>query len=488
MRLAGFQLMRLNLYKQSAELLSTSAKGQSDAAAITRQAEIFHDLSHEPPAKLPESDPRAPVQLMFTSMMQGTLAKTVPQFMARHAFATETEWTKNLEHNDIDIARASAKQAQLPVSVMRDVILGNAKLTSEGDEAHGYHVSMQSLGSANQSLFISRDEGKLKIVADATDSAEVGNYALYLAANNRETEARSLLDWKRDLVHRGGGDDPLEGDLFARFWTVGGEPAANSIPIAALALTLQKPNSKAPLDAALAAYAKTPDDMDLTLLLASAYANREDQPNAKLYLDKLVAKYPTSITAVTMLGQVYNHTRDFAAWRAMLDTRLAKRPTDHDLLVQSATEAQAEPDFARARTILQKIIESGKPTANDYNNLAWQGLFDNHLDAKSIEAAQQAVSIGKNSFSVVHTLALLYGAEGKTAEARQLLLQAMDTGFLAEPNPAVWLGFGTIYEQFGDAPAAIAAYKKVIRPETPLINPTDSYAYAQSRLKALGSQ
>ena len=488
MRLAGFQLMRLNLYKQSAELLSASAKGQADAAAITRQAEIFHDLSHEPPAKLPESDPRAPVQLMFTSLMQGNLANAVPQFMARHAFASDAEWKKNLEHNDMDIARASAKQAQLPVSVMRDVILGNAKLASDGDEVHGYHVSIQALGSANQSLFVSRDEGKLKIVADGTDSAEVGNYALYLAANNRETEARSLLDWKRDLVHRGGGDDPLEGDLFARFWTVGGEPAANSIPIAALALTLKKPNSKAPLDAALAAYAKTPDDMDLTLLLASACANREDQPNAKLYLDKLLAKYPTSITAIRMLGNVYDHTRNFAVWRAMLDTRLAKRPTDHDLLELSATEAQAEPDFPRARMILQKIIDAGKPTANDYNNLAWQGLFDDHVDGKSIEVAQQAVSIGKNAFNEVHTLALLYGAQGKTAEARQLLLQAMDASFLPEPNPAVWLGFGTIYEQFGDAPAAIAAYKKVIRPETSLVNPTDSYAYAQTRLKALGAK
>jgi tetratricopeptide (TPR) repeat protein len=488
MRLAGIQLMRLNLYAQSAEMLSASIQGQQDAAQIARQAEIFRNLSHTPPATLPATDPRGPVQMMLTSMMNGTLAKAVPAFMTPHAFATDAEWKKNLEHNDVDIIGAIAKQAQLPVSVMRDVVMGNAKLTSEGDDQHGYRVTMQSLGTGNQNFFVSRDDGRFKIVAEGTDSAEVGNYALYLVANKREMEARSLLDWKRDLVHRGGGDDPLEGNLFARFWTSGSDPAANSIPIAALALTVQKPNSQTAMEPALAAYDKTPDDVDLTLLLASAYSNHRDAAKAKIYLDKLLAKYPNSMTAITMMGHVYEQTGDFAGWRAMLDSRLAKRASDHDLLVQSAYEAQAESDFGRARATLQKIVDGGKATASDYNLLAWLGLFDNHADAKSVEAAQQANSMTKNaSFAELHTLACLYAAQGKTTEARELLLQAMASGYESEPNSEVWFGFGFIYEQFGANEAAIAAYRKVTKPDATPISPTATYTLAQIRLKALNA-
>ena len=82
----------------------------------------------------------------------------------------------------------------------------------------------------------------------------------------------------------------------------------------------------------------------------------------------------------------------------------------------------------------------------EYNDLAWLGLFDDHVDAKSIEAAQQANSLTKSSsFDVIHTLACLYAAQGKTTEARQLLLVGMAAANLAEPNSAVWFGFGSIY-------------------------------------------
>jgi tetratricopeptide (TPR) repeat protein len=343
---------------------------------------------------------------------------------------------------------------------------------------------MQMMGAANQNLFVSRDEGKFKIVGDGNDSAELGNYALYLVANHRQTEARAMLDWKRDLVHRGGGDDPLEGNLFARFWTSGSE--SNSIPLAALALTLQKPDSKTPLAPAVTAYAASPGDVDLTLLLACAYANRHDAANTQLYLDKLLAKYPDSITAITMQGTLYDQTRDYTAWRALLDRRLAKRPADHDLLSQAAYEAQSEHDFARARATLQKLIDSGKATDNDFNSIAWLGLFDDHADAKSIEAGQQAVTLSKSgSFADLHTLACLYAAAGKTTEARELLLKAMAVSYVSEPNSEVWFGFGSIYEQFGADDAAIAAYRKVDKPDSTFIGATATWNLAQAHLRSL---
>ena len=493
MRLAGFQLLNLNLYPQAADLLSASIQGQSDAAQIARQAEIFRSLSHTAPAKL--TDARGAVQLMITSMMSdkpgATLVDVIPSILDRHAFASDAEWKKNLEHNENDLLETSARQSQLPPSVMRDLVLSNVKIAADGDDVRGFRVTLQSLGAERQNLFVTHDQGKYQIVASSTDSAEVGNYAAYLLAAHRDAEARNLLDWKRDSVHRGGGDDPLEGDLFARFWTSGDEPTPQTYQFAILALLLQKPWTQAPtadsaLAAARAAYEKSPGDIDLALLLASASARRLDTAAETPYLNTLLAKYPNSNTALTMMGDALNRSHDYSAWRALLESHLAKRPADHDLLVLSAREAEAESDFPRARLEMQKVVDAAKPTANDYNSLAWLSLFDDHVDAASIDAAQHANSLSHNaSFGDIHTLACLYAAQGKTAEARELLLKAMATTYQFEPNPEIWFGFGLIYEQYGLDDPAIAAFKKVPPPDMLPAPPTATYTRAQQHLKRL---
>ena len=492
LRLAGQQLVRLNLYSQAAELLTAGMQGQVNAADMSRQIDVFRNLHHGVPVPFPQSDPRAPVQLMMTSMMTGTMSQAMPTFLTRNAFATETEWKHNLEHNDSSgFVNAIAKQSQLPVSVMRDLIWGNLKYTCEGDDKRGYRISLQSIGAEAQQLFVSREDDHYKIVASGADTAEVGNYAMYLLKNNREAEAVNLLDWKRGLVHRGGGDDALGGDLFARFWTEGSssglESTAQAIQIAAIALTIQKPSSQIPLESAIARYQKTPaaTRSDLTLLLASASLNHQNADAAKPYVSELLQQYPDSITAISLAGQAYAQLKDFPSWSALVDSRLAKRPSDRELLGQSAFEAESQADFARARKALRLVLDSGKATSNDYNNYAWLALFDNHLDSDSIQAGQQANVLSKNaSFADLHTLACLYAAQGKTTEARQLLLDAMTAGHEADPNSAVWFGFGSIYEQFGENDAAIAAYRKVTPPEGP-INPIDTYNLAQTRLKGL---
>jgi Tfp pilus assembly protein PilF len=91
-----------------------------------------------------------------------------------------------------------------------------------------------------------------------------------------------------------------------------------------------------------------------------------------------------------------------------------------------------------------------------------------------------------SSFADLHTLACLYAAQGKTTEARQLLLDSMAAGNQAEPNASVWFGFGSIYEQLGENDAAIAAYHRVTAPDG-AINPIDTYNPAQASLKRLHS-
>ena len=148
--------------------------------------------------------------------------------------------------------------------------------------------------------------------------------------------------------------------------------------------------------------------------------------------------------------------------------------------------AEAEGDFPLARAAEQSVIDKGKATSEDYNRLAWTGLFDGKVDADVVKAGQQANMLSNNAeFDELHTLACLYAFQGKTSEARELLLKAMAADNLSEPNSAIWFAFGSIYEQYGINDAAIEAYRKVEKPDGP-IGPTDTYILAQMRLKALG--
>jgi tetratricopeptide (TPR) repeat protein len=130
-------------------------------------------------------------------------------------------------------------------------------------------------------------------------------------------------------------------------------------------------------------------------------------------------------------------------------------------------------------------MDKGKATSNDYNMYAWSALFDGKVDADVVKNAQQAVMLTNNSsFNELHTLACIYAYQGKTTEARELLLKAMGAENLSTPNSAVWFAFGMIYEQYGINDAAIDAYRKVEKPEGP-VSATDTYVLAQARLKAL---
>ena len=83
----------------------------------------------------------------------------------------------------------------------------------------------------------------------------------------------------------------------------------------------------------------------------------------------------------------------------------------------------------------------------------------------------------------MHTLACLYARQGKTKQARDLLLKAMDVASLPEPDSAVWLALAEIAEQYGEADAARTMYARVEKDEAEV--PGSNYSLAQQRLLAL---
>jgi tetratricopeptide (TPR) repeat protein len=327
------------------------------------------------------------------------------------------------------------------------------------------------------------------------DNVPLGHEILWALDHGKPAEAKAMLDWKRELTHRGGGDDPFEGALLPRFWTVGStKPGADSpeaMRLAGIALLAGSMDAK-PYLAEIAsdrekATGQRQTDLDILLATAAIYAEEPGigMPAAKRLLDQ----EPDSETALGFLGQGYSLQNDPAGWLAVLAPRLAKKPEDHDLLAAQERAYELAHDWKQAKITGQKVLSSGKATANDYNNFAWMGLFHDDLGDDITKAALQSVQMSKNaSFAELHTLACIYAAQGKTTEARQVLDQAMYAGSQVEPNSAVWYALGSIYEQYGAKAAALDAYGRVKAHELDdhtYIGPTDTYVLAQARIAAL---
>jgi len=200
-----------------------------------------------------------------------------------------------------------------------------------------------------------------------------------------------------------------------------------------------------------------------------------------------VKDWPDSASAVQLAGTAYSLDHDWTAWSAMVEARLAKHPTDREMLLEKSRLEQEKGDFAAARKTLHTVLDSSAVTAADYNNYAWNSLFEKNVDADAIQAGQQSNMLSKNSsFAGLHTLACLYAATGKTVEAKETLLQAMQAANMGKPDPETWFAFGAIYEEYGVADAATTAFKKVEKPERPL-GATDTWVLAQAHLKALAA-
>ena len=494
LRNSGSQLIALRLYPEATGVLSAGLQGQQDVATVARQVEIFRNLQPYKPAAATEWSSEAVVKRLIAAGLANKLdAATIPKLISRAGYPTDAAWLKAIKKNEDSgggLASSAERSGFSPIT-LSDIMLGTMKVTTKGDDATGYRVTIQLLGAGVQQFFVDKEEGSYKIVASQDDFAEVGNAALYFLHHGNEPMARSLLDWKRDAMHKGGGDDPLSGPLLPRFWTTGESQGADAIELASASLLTFEANIADLLPAIAARRDKwtagKPDQTDLNLLLAMGYYRIGNAAGARKAGEALVKDWPDSASAVQLAGNAYSLDHDWAAWTTLVDGRLAKHPTDREMLLEKSRIEQAQDNFAAARKSLHAVLDSNDVTAGDYNNYAWNSLFEKSVDADAIQAAQQSNMLSKNSsFAALHTLACLYAAAGKTVEAKETLLQAMHAANMGKPDPETWFAFGAIYEQYGVADAATTAFRKVEKPDRPL-GPTDTYVLAQAHLKSLAA-
>lgn len=490
---AGWLLLRLHKYSEAADLLTAGARGESTETQTATFAATLKKIKPREELKIDDKDPRSPMQHFF----EGTFSLHQPydqmtKLLSRNAVRSSDPKKDNQEfHQMMFQLKEKLEKNGVPFETVGDIVLNNARYSVEGNDAQGYRITIETPGAAPQHAFVVKEDASYKLLAYSisgqSSSEDLGWQALELLNKNDLPGARQWLDWAREIVHMNGSDDPLAVQPFPYFWTKGQEGDVETIRTAALALVPSKELKGNDLQALLQAREKAKTEQEksrLDLVAAHAYSKQERWSELEPVAARLLQAFPDSLTAFQWMTEVYAHTSRFDDWDKLVQGLMAKHRDELDYTRSAARLARYRGDFNKSRQLLKDLADHSKATQSDLNLFAWDALFlPAEIGQDSVEAAERANQLSQNSnYSIMHTLACLYAHTGKAAQARELLLKAMD-GTLEEPDSSVWLAYGQIAEAYGEPDAAQAMYARVEK--APSEVPGSNFALAQQRLLAL---
>jgi transglutaminase-like putative cysteine protease/tetratricopeptide (TPR) repeat protein len=491
LKTAGEMLMRARQYSLAADLMSAGASGNNASNTMALAAMLKKAQPHER-MKVEES-PTGIVMRMF-------IVITDPQITLEKMMAIDSrnaqKVMRNSDPEEIETAlkagrsiRNSLSRSGFPADVMLDVVLPALQIQSEGGDTIGYRVTLRPFGANKMTMWVVKEDGQYRILDGAEKPNSIGLEIMDRLQVGNTAGARVLLDWVRDEEHLAGGDDPLAGFAFPRIWTKGKEADEQQMKIAAAAILAQTKETAGEavklLETAKNTATNETDKMNLGLALVNVYSSLSDYEKLHMIASELAKQNPESKRiffedelALRALGR-------FAEADALAQAMVKRFPDDAEVSRAYVYTAVAHEDYTAAHELGQKLILAGKAEATDLNSVAWNSLFTGKVSQGDLDAATKGAQLGQNNASYLHTLGCVYAEMGKTKEAREVLIQAMDQLNLDEPESNYWYALGRIAEQYGENEVATADYKRVKSPKKTSQVPGSSYRLAQNRLVAM---
>lgn len=493
LNVAGTMVLRLRNYRVAADLLEAGASG-SNASSTMAFASMLRETQRREATKYGE-DPKGQAIKMMATTIDGSLTKeTVMAVSSKNAqIVAERQGDREFKKT-LQIARQTRNAFQrmgLPVDAMIDVVLSRIDVRVEGNDADGYRVTLRVPGSQNTILYFVKEDGKYKVLDSGVKPNAIALEMLDRLKAGNTTGAKALLDWIREDQTIAGGDDPLAGFAFPRMWTKGQDADATKMKLAIASLLAEtKETANEGVNILEDAIGNTTDEgvkanIETSLILGYENLGRYDKTWS--LASELAEKYPESKSVFESQELALRNIGKITEADDLARARLKKDTSDLEARRALVYNSQAKGDYAEARSRGIDIEKIGKAEGFDLNLIAWNSLFTGKTDATDLDYARRASQMSQNNPSVLHTLGCVYAALGKTQEAREVLIQAMDALGLDEPDDNYWYAFGRIAEQYGLRDAAIGDYKRIEKPtEMPQI-PTSSWLLAQGRLTSLGA-
>ncbi len=231
---AGEMLMNVRQYPLAADFLQAGAAGDNAAQAMGL-ASLLRDAHHHEDLKFANT-PQDLVKRFFLLSMDPDL--TVAKLEALASKSARAVMAKE-DPDEIKKALESGRQlnSQLAregsfLDVTLDIMAQAFDPKIEGDDATGYRLKVQIPGGTNMTFFVVKEDGEYKLLDTSQEPNNIGWELLERIQRGDLHGAKVLLDWLREDMHLEGGDDPLGGPIFPRFWTRGAAPDANRMKLA----------------------------------------------------------------------------------------------------------------------------------------------------------------------------------------------------------------------------------------------------------------
>jgi transglutaminase-like putative cysteine protease/Flp pilus assembly protein TadD len=489
---AGKMLMRVRQYPQAADFLEAGASGDDAAWAIglanTLRVAQHHEEMHfaDTPADLVKryfllaNDPE-----LTEAKLSAVLSRSAQEFAKQEdadarkvILEAGKRWNSRLGRDDTSM------------DVELDIDLQRIDPKGEGNDAAGYREKFQVF-DRNTTYFVVKEDGKYKLLATEDRPTPIALEMLNRINAGDLQGCKVLVDWLREDEHLEGGDDPLGGLVFPRFWMKGEAADARKMKLAAASILV---GSKATVDQGVALLEEGQKDAsgerertNIQLALLVGYSVQDNFARLLEVATALQKQEPESkraffagVDALIGLGR-YDDAMGLS------DQRLKLLDGDSDALLMKMRTDADRGNFTGARAWAQKLADAGKEDAELWNSSSWFALFTGKVNDADIAMAIKSTQMAKDNPHILHTLACLYAEAGKAKEAHDVLMRSMDDLNLDEPNDDYWYALGRIAEQYGERDIAIGDYRKLSKPKEPLAIPTSSYRLAQTRLKALGA-
>jgi len=490
-RVAGEMLMNIRQYPLASDFLAAGASGDNSAqtmglANLLRSAQRHEDLKFENTPQdlvkrfvLLSMDPELTEEKMLALSSRNAAAVIKKEDPEEIKKALETGKKMNMQ-----LARDDSS-----MDVTLDLLMQAFDPKSEGSDSTGYRVKVQIPGENTSTFFVVKEDGQYKLL----DTNEKPNAAAMEILDRIQSGnlpgAKALLDWLREDQHLEGGDDPLGGPVFPRFWIKGEAADAAKMKLAAAAILVgTKPTAGQGiglLEAARTGAATEREKTNIEIALAVGYAMEEDYTKLQEVASDLAKQVPESRFAFLSNVDALIGLNRFDDASALANQRLKLLENDNDAMMAQLRIESSRGNFDAARNWGQKIVSHGKEDASVLNSIAWFALFTGKVNQEDIATAIKATQMSKDNPAILHTLACLYAEAGQPKDAHDLLLRGMDDLNLQEPDDDYWYAFGRIAEDYGEREIAIADYRKLAKPKDPVLIPTSTYVLAQARLKVL---